>query len=104
MIPHYHNKYQDTLLVCSDTHGTGSLPTFIPSTKRDTDVWLKRELVEQAYGYDGEAGRLSEGTRQELLFRGERVHSSYFQNSALLIVYASPHTPSLGDEGFQCPR
>lgn len=60
---------------------------------------LERELVEQAYGYDGEARRLFEGTG--ITFLDEGVHSFHLQNGALLTVYASPYTPSLGDWGFQ---
>ncbi|KAJ5427304.1 hypothetical protein N7465_002374 [Penicillium sp. CMV-2018d] len=60
---------------------------------------LERDLVEQAYGYDGEARRLFEGTG--ITFLDEGVHSFHLQNGALLTVYASPYTPSLGDWGFQ---
>lgn len=60
---------------------------------------LERELVEQTYGYDGEARRLFEGTG--ITFLDEGVHSFNLQNGALLTVYASPYTPSLGDWGFQ---
>lgn len=60
---------------------------------------LERELVEQAYGYDGEARRLFEGTG--ITFLDEGVHSFHLHNGALLTVYASPYTPSLGDRGFQ---
>ncbi|KAJ5184438.1 hypothetical protein N7491_007697 [Penicillium cf. griseofulvum] len=60
---------------------------------------LESELVEQAYGYDGEARRLFEGTG--ITFLDEGVHTFHLQNGALLTVYASPYTPSLGDWGFQ---
>ncbi|CAG8198983.1 unnamed protein product [Penicillium olsonii] len=60
---------------------------------------LERELVERAYGYDGEARRLFEDTG--ITFLDEGVHSFHLQNGALLTVYASPYTPSLGDWGFQ---
>lgn len=60
---------------------------------------LERELVEQAYGNDGEARRLFEGTG--ITFLDEGVHSFHLRNGALLTVYASPYTPSLGDWGFQ---
>ncbi|KAJ5969045.1 hypothetical protein N7501_005293 [Penicillium viridicatum] len=56
---------------------------------------LERDLVEQAYGYDGEARRLFEGTG--ITFLDEGVYSFHLQNGALLTVYASPYTPSLGD-------
>ncbi|KGO75889.1 hypothetical protein PITC_033350 [Penicillium italicum] len=60
---------------------------------------LERELVEQVCGYDGEARSLFEGTG--ITFLDEGVHSFHLQNGALLTVYASPYTPSLGDWGFQ---
>ncbi|KAJ5983645.1 hypothetical protein N7481_005744 [Penicillium waksmanii] len=48
---------------------------------------LERKLVEQAYGYDGEARRLFEGTG--ITFLDEGVHYLHLQNGALLTVYAS---------------
>ncbi|KAJ5781135.1 hypothetical protein N7457_006295 [Penicillium paradoxum] len=60
---------------------------------------LERELVEEAYGYHGEARGLFEGTG--ITFLDEGVHTFHLQNGALLTVYASPYTPSFGDWGFQ---
>ncbi|OQE21126.1 hypothetical protein PENSTE_c012G04091 [Penicillium steckii] len=60
---------------------------------------IERELIEQAYGYDGQARKLF--TDSGIIFLDEGVHSFHLQNGALLTVYASPYTPSLGDWGFQ---
>jgi len=60
---------------------------------------IERELIEQGYGHDGEAKRLSEDSW--ITFFDEGVYSFHLQNGALLTIYASPYTPSLGDWGFQ---
>ena len=61
---------------------------------------LDHRLVEQTYGYYGEARNLfSDTTGITLLDEG--THSFRLRNGASLNVYASPHTPSLGDWGFQ---
>lgn len=57
-------------------------------------------LIEQAYGYFGEARRLfSEKTG--ITFLDEGTHVFRLENGAALRVYASPYTPSLGDWGFR---
>lgn len=61
---------------------------------------LNPELVKQVYGSYGEARRvLDEATG--ITFLDEGRHSFRLQNGASLAVYASPHTPSLGDWAFQ---
>lgn len=61
---------------------------------------LEPQLVEIAYGDYGQARRLfNEGTG--ITFLDEGTHFFCLRNGALLSVYASPQTPSLGDWGFQ---
>ncbi|OQD68480.1 hypothetical protein PENDEC_c035G04348 [Penicillium decumbens] len=61
---------------------------------------LDPRLLEQAYGYYGEVRQLFTDTTG-ITFLDEGTHSFRLQNGALLNVYASPNTPSLGDWGFQ---
>lgn len=60
---------------------------------------IERELIEQAFDHGREARRLFEYSG--ITFLNEGVYSFHLQNGALLTVYASPYTPSLGDWGFQ---
>lgn len=57
-------------------------------------------LVEQIYGYNGEARKLFTDATG-ITFLDEGTHFFRLQNGASLSVYASPYTPSLGDWGFQ---
>ncbi|KAJ5130944.1 uncharacterized protein N7515_006983 [Penicillium bovifimosum] len=84
------------LVIAGNHDFTMDIPEF---HKKVAEASLERELVEQAYGCDGDARRLFEGTG--ITFLDEGVHSFHLQNGALLTVYASPYTPSLGDWGFQ---
>jgi hypothetical protein len=61
---------------------------------------LDPELVEQVYGCYGEARRILDDATG-LTFLDEGTHSFRLQNGAFLTVYASPHTISLGNWGFQ---
>jgi hypothetical protein len=62
---------------------------------------LDPDRVQQAYGSYGEARRLfGDGKENGIVFLDEGIRSFRLQNSALLTVYASPYTPSLGDSGF----
>ncbi|KAJ5088270.1 hypothetical protein N7456_011886 [Penicillium angulare] len=57
-------------------------------------------LVKKTYGYAGEAkGLFSQDTG--ITFLEEGTCEFKLKNGALLRVYASPYTPSLGDWGFQ---
>ena len=57
-------------------------------------------LVQQTYGYPGEARNLF--TKEPgITFLDEGTHNFTLSNGASLKVYASPYTPSLGDWGFQ---
>lgn len=61
---------------------------------------LDPQLVEQAYGYYGEARKLF-SQETGVTFLDEGTHTFRLQNGAVLNIYASPYTPSLGDWGFQ---
>lgn len=85
------------LVIAGNHDFTMDIPIF---HKKVAEAQLsERKLVEQAYGYDGKARSLFEGTG--ITFLDEGVHSFHLKNGALLTVYASPYTPSLGDWGFQ---
>ncbi|KAJ6020721.1 hypothetical protein N7540_006225 [Penicillium herquei] len=61
---------------------------------------LDPALVEKFYGYAGETRSIFD-QEKELTFLDEGTHEFRLENGALLEVYASPYTPSLGDWGFQ---
>ncbi|KAJ5723223.1 hypothetical protein N7488_001258 [Penicillium malachiteum] len=61
---------------------------------------LDSTLVEKFYGYAGEARKLFDEDKG-VTFLDEGTHEFRLKNGALLKVYASPYTPSLGDWGFQ---
>ncbi|CDM31506.1 hypothetical protein DTO013E5_2201 [Penicillium roqueforti] len=61
---------------------------------------LDPQLVQKVYGNYEEARGLFE-KETGITFLDEGIHSFRLQNGALLNVYASPYTPSLGDWGFQ---
>lgn len=56
-------------------------------------------LVRRVYGDYEEARNMFDNSGVILLDEG--IHHLTFQDGALLTVYASPYTPSLGDWGFQ---
>ncbi|MCJ1338782.1 hypothetical protein MMC09_004071 [Bachmanniomyces sp. S44760] len=63
---------------------------------------LDPSLVRKFYGDDGEARQILEEARSAgIIFLDEGSHQFTLENGALLTVYASPYTPSLGDWGFQ---
>ena len=75
----------------------------IPVFKRkieETHVRVDPNQVEQTFGYFGEARKLFDETTG-ITFLDEGTHSFRLRNGALLNVFASPYTPSLGDWGFQ---
>lgn len=62
---------------------------------------LDPELVRRVYGDYGEARQLLEDARSAgIIFLDEGSHRFTLENGAILAVYASPYTPSLGDWGF----
>ncbi|CAG8015397.1 unnamed protein product [Penicillium salamii] len=148
-------RIKTRFLICSDTHGMGSLPGLTRSANQHADVVIHcgdlttgsqidefkaairlleaidaplklviarnhdftmdipifrqkveeahlpddQELIEKTYGFYKEARSLFKNTG--ITFLDEGIHSLNLQNGALLTVYASPYTPSLGDWGFQ---
>ena len=63
---------------------------------------LDPELVAKEYGVPGQARQLFEEARDAgIVFLEEGTHQFTLANGALLTVYASPYTPSLGGRGFQ---
>ena len=63
---------------------------------------LDAHLVRKVYGEYGEAKQLLEDARSAgIIFLDEGTHRFTLENGAILNVYASPYTPSLGDWGFQ---
>ena len=61
---------------------------------------LDPDLVRKFYGNEGEARQLFEDATG-IIFLDEGNHRFSLKNGAILTVYASPYTPSLGDWGFQ---
>ncbi|KAJ5464240.1 hypothetical protein N7475_007375 [Penicillium sp. IBT 31633x] len=62
---------------------------------------LDPELVEKFYGcYQEARGLFDQEKEAGITFLDEGTHSFRLQNGALLKIYASPYTPSLGDWGF----
>lgn len=63
---------------------------------------LEPELVVREYGSPGEARQPFEDARDAgIVFLDEGSHRFVLDNGALLTVYASPYTPSMGQWGFQ---
>ncbi|KAL9634413.1 MAG: hypothetical protein Q9164_004101 [Protoblastenia rupestris] len=66
---------------------------------------LDPKLVRKVYGDLGEARQIFEEAKAAgIVFLDEGNHQFILENRALLTVYASPWTPSLGDWGFQYPQ
>ena len=66
---------------------------------------VELELLTKVYGDYGEARRLFEEAKSAgVILLDEGTHQFNLRNDALLTVYASPYTPSLGDWGFQYHR
>ncbi|KAL8825678.1 MAG: hypothetical protein Q9191_004267 [Dirinaria sp. TL-2023a] len=66
---------------------------------------LDPDLVRKVYGDYGEARQIFEDAKAAgIIFLDEGNHQFTLQNGAILTVYASPWTPSLGDWAFQYPR
>ncbi|KAL8839086.1 MAG: hypothetical protein Q9170_001868 [Blastenia crenularia] len=89
------------LVIAGNHDFTMDIPMF---KKKLADVVppLDPDLVGKVYGGYGEARRIFEEAKAAgIIFLDEGTHQFTLKNGALLIVYASPFTPSLGDWGFQ---
>ena len=86
------------LVIAGNHDFTLDIPTFRKMVD-ESHPPLDPELVEETYGYYGKARQLFNNTG--ITFLDEGVHSFRLQNGALLTVYASPYTPTLGNWGFQ---
>jgi hypothetical protein len=62
---------------------------------------VEPELLRKTYGDYGEVRQLFEEAKAAgIIFLDKGIHRFNLENGALLTVYASPYTPSLGDRGF----
>ena len=89
-------------LVIAGNHDlTMDIPTFkekVASVRPPLDP----DLVRKVYGDHGEARQLFEDAKSAgIIFLDEGNHKFTLGNGAMLSVYASPFTPSLGDWAFQ---
>ena len=91
------------LVIAGNHDMTMDIPTF---RKKVTDAKppLDPDLVKKEYGDYGAARQMFEDARAaDVNFLDEGTHRFVLGNGALLTVYASPYTPSLGDWAFQYP-
>lgn len=89
------------LVIAGNHDMTMDIPLFREKIA-DTRPPLDTELVKKFYGEYGEARQLFESAASAgIKFLDEGSHQFRLENGALLTVYASPYTPSLGDWGFQ---
>lgn len=92
------------LVIAGNHDFTMDIPQF---KKKVSDVQppLDPDLVKKVYGDFGEARELfDQAAAAGIVFLDEGTHHFTLENGALLTVYASPFTPSLGDWGFQFKR
>ena len=92
------------LVIAGNHDFTMDTPAF---QKKVSDAFppLDLSLVKQVYGDYGSARQLFEDARTAgVIFLDEGNHRFVLENGALLTIYASPFTPSLGDWGFQYDR
>ena len=89
-------------LVITGNHDfTMDIPAFRKKVA-DARPALEPDLVRKVYGDYGDARQLFEDARAVgIIFLDEGNHDFILENGAILKVYASPWTPSLGDWGFQ---
>ncbi|KAL9604521.1 MAG: hypothetical protein Q9219_000486 [cf. Caloplaca sp. 3 TL-2023] len=77
----------------------------VPAFKKkvaDVEPPLDADLVRKVYGDYGQARQMFEEARSAgIVFLDEGIHRFNLENGALLTVYASPFTPSLGGWGYQ---
>jgi hypothetical protein len=88
------------LMIAGNHEFTMDLPAFHHKIK-SANLSFDPRHIESTYGTDGEARRLF-SPETGITFLEEGTHTFRLSNGALLRVYASPYTPSAGDErGFQ---
>ncbi len=91
------------LVIAGNHDFTLDIPTFREKVANARPP-LDPELVKKIYGAHGEARQLFEDARSAgITFLDEGSHQFFLENGAILTVYATPYTPSLGDWGFQYP-
>jgi hypothetical protein len=89
------------LVIAGNHDFTMDIPVFKKKVD-DIPEPVNLDLVRQIYGDYGAARQLFDYSRSSrIIFLDEGTHSFRLTNGALLHVYASPYTPSVGDWGFQ---
>jgi predicted phosphodiesterase len=89
------------LVIAGNHDFTMDIPTFEMKVAEAIPP-LDPELVAKEYGAPGEARQAFETVTGEcIIFLDEGTHTFTLENGAVLTVYASPYTPSLGAWGFQ---
>jgi hypothetical protein len=87
------------LVIAGNHDFTMDIPTFQRKVAEAQPLDL--QMVRKVYGDYEEARGLFNEKITGITFLDEGIHSFRLQNGAILSVYASPYTPSLGDWGFQ---
>lgn len=91
------------LVIAGNHDFTMDIPAFRKKVA-DARPPLDPDLVRKVYGDYGDARQILEDARAAgIIFLDEGSHQFTLENGAILTVYASPWTPSLGDWGFQYP-
>lgn len=91
------------LVIAGNHDFTMDIPAFRKKVA-DARPSLDPDLVRKVYGDYGDIRKMFEDARAAgVIFLDEGNHRFILENSAILTVYASPWTPSLGDWGFQYP-
>ena len=89
------------LVIAGNHDFTMDIPAFKKKVA-DARPPLDPNLVKEVYGDYGGARQILEDARAAgVIFLDEGSHTFILGNGAILTVYASPYTPSLGDWGFQ---
>ena len=89
------------LVIAGNHDFTMDIPAFRKKVA-DARPSLDPDLVRKVYGDYGAARKMFEDARAAgIIFLDEGNHRFILENGAILNVYASPWTPSLGDWGFQ---
>lgn len=91
------------LVIAGNHDFTMDVPTFRKKVA-ETRPPLDLDPVSKVYGDDGDARQLFEYVKAAgAIFLDEGNHRFVLKNHAILKIYASQWTPSLGDWGFQYP-
>ena len=91
------------LVIAGNHDFTMDIPAFRKKVA-DARPSLDPDLVKKVYGDYGDARQMFEdATAAGIIFLDEGNHQFVLENGAILNVFASPWTPSLGDWGFQYP-